>query len=100
MAAISTAKLSTLHHYLIQINSWLHPTQMRCLTKAVHNCFISTGKHFCNVDSFEFDCLYVLLILLTKDREARLVEANQQIAKQSEDRCALEQQVKNLESQR
>ena len=58
------------------------------------------GKHSCNVDSFEFDCLYVLLILLTKDREARLVEANQQIAKQSEDRCALEQQMKNLESQR
>ena len=73
---------------------------MRCLTKAVHNCFISTAKHFCNVDSFELDCSYVLFILLTKDREAQLVEATQQIAKQSEDRCTLEQQVKDLESQR
>ena len=42
----------------------------------------------------------MLFILLTKDREAQLVEATQQIAKQSEDRCTLEQQVKDLESQR
>lgn len=73
---------------------------MCCLTKAVHNCFISTTKHFCNVDSIELDCSYVLFILLTKDREAQLVEATKQIAKQSEDRCTLEQQLKDLESQR